>query len=44
MHRPLNITVSRFGTDFKRGDEKMPIYIKPKIQNEVNRKVLSYVL
>ena len=31
MHRPLNITDSRFGTDFKRGDEKMSIYIKPKI-------------
>jgi len=31
MHRPLNITVSRFGTDFKRGDVKMSLYIKPKI-------------
>lgn len=31
MRRPLNITDSRFGTDFKRGDEKMSIYIKPKI-------------
>ena len=31
MHRPLNITVSKFGTDFKRGDVKMSVYIKPKI-------------
>ena len=31
MHRPLNIMVSKYGMDFKRGDEKMSIYIKPKI-------------
>ena len=31
MHRPLNIMVSKYGTDFKRGDVKMSVYIKPKI-------------
>ena len=31
MHRLLNITVSKYGMDFKRGDVKMSVYIKPKI-------------